>query len=135
MRRALAIIVLLVHFAGLAAATQGRDNEVIIGGQIAKPGRYPLVAKESLAELLNRVGGIPVTQAALKRYQAGQSPHVGVKLLRDGKVQQYHIDPKSSALWDIKVQNLDTVEISVADLGFDPADATLKLSRPAAHHD
>lgn len=46
---------------------------VVVGGSIAKPGPYELVAeRESVAELINRIGGVPITEEEAKDYAAGK---------------------------------------------------------------
>jgi hypothetical protein len=93
---------------------------------------YPFVSeRESLAELLNRAGGIPVTQEDHKRYQAGEVvEHIRIFLYRDGKKHEYRIDPKSSLLWDQKVHKNDAVEVEKDNpLYFGNFSATLKLVR------
>lgn len=123
-----------ILFAGLTCGNTQVD-EVAVGGHIAKPGPYAFVsAQESLAELLNRVGGIPVTRGDFNNYQAGELvAHVRIVHYRGGKKQEYRIDPKSSLLWDLKVQKQDAIVVTRAGL-LDGGDfsAILKLSRPAS---
>ena len=123
----------IVSILGSSSYAELTVDEVVVGGYILKPGPYSYLSKtESLAELLNRVGGLPVTPDDLKKYQAGEPvAQVRVVLHRNGKKIEFRIDPKSSQLWDLKVQNRDAVEVVRLGL-FEKNDfsSTLKLTKP-----
>ena len=105
---------------------------VFVGGNIGNPNQYPYLSdKESLAELLNRAGGLHVTLDDIKKYRSGEpAPHVSVNLYRNGKKQEFRIDPKSSQLWNLKVQKNDVIEVVRDPLYFGDLSSTLKLSKP-----
>jgi len=129
----IAVCITIVSILGSSSYAHQTVDEVVVAGQILKPGPYSYLPKtESLAELLNRVGGLPVTPEDLKKYQAGEPvDHVRVVLYRDGKKMEFRIDPKSRQLWDFKVRNHDVFE--VVRLGpFERNDfsSTLKLTKP-----
>jgi len=127
------VILLALLGAGLApGTTQVEVKEVAVGGRIVKPGMYSFVPSESLAELLNRAGGIPMTLEDQKRYQAGEVvKHVRIVLYRDAKKHEYQIDPKSNTLWEQMIQKQDAVEVAKADpLYFGDFSATLRLRKP-----
>ena len=107
---------------------------VYVGGSIDKPGQYSYLSeKESLAELLNRAGGPHVTLDDIKKYRSGEpAPHVRVILYRNGKRQEFRIDPKNRQLWDLKVQKNDTIAVVQDLLYFGDFWSTLKLSKPNA---
>ena len=116
------------------ADEEGDGASVHVGGIVRKFGQYSYLSdQESLAELLNRVGGIPVTLDDIKKYQSGEPvPHVRVILYRSRKKQEFRIDPMSRKLWDLKVQKNDVIEVVRDPLYFGDFSSTLKLSKPNA---
>ena len=114
------------------ADREGDGAIVHVGGIVRKSGQYSyLSAQESLAELLNRAGGIPVTLDDIKKYQSGEPiPQVRVNLYRNRQKQEFRIDPKNNQLWDLKVQKNDVIEVVRDPLYFGDFSSTLKLSKP-----
>jgi hypothetical protein len=89
---------------------------IAVGGHVTKPGPYDRIENESLAALLNRIGGIPATQAELERYQHGETGfRVRINLYRDGKKREFKIDPKSNELWELVIIKNDAIEVARAE--------------------
>ncbi len=117
MRSSLAIVsaIASLTFGHVAQAHQQVD-EIAIGGHVTKRGPYDRIENESLAALLNRIGGIPATQAELERYQRGETGlRIRINLYRDGKKRQFKIDPKSNELWELVIIKNDTIEVARAE--------------------
>jgi protein involved in polysaccharide export with SLBB domain len=125
-----------VLLSGLAAAHQQVDV-VTVGGHVGKPGPYNHIENESLADLLNRIGGIPATQTDLERYRRGERVlQVRLKLYRDGKMRVLKIDPRSTELWNITIMKNDVVVVARAE-PFEGGEyaATLTLKKEEVEQD
>ena len=113
--RAILSAIALGLLGGLAGGHEQVD-EVAVGGRIKKPGLYARIEDESLAALINRVGGIPATQAELEQYERGERGlRVRIFLHRNGKKREIKIDPKSNELWELKILQHDAVEVARAE--------------------
>ncbi len=89
---------------------------IAVGGHVAKPGPYDRIQNESLAELINRIGGITVTQEELERYNSGETvSRVRINLYREGKINTFKIDPKSNELWELIIMEHDAVMVARAE--------------------
>lgn len=102
---------------GDVARAHQQVDVITVGGYVKKPGRFERIEKESLAALLNRIGGIPASQAELERYQRGETGlRVRINLYRDGTKREFKIDPKSNELWELMIIKNDTIEVVRAEL-------------------
>ncbi|MCW1922074.1 hypothetical protein OKA05_05885 [Luteolibacter arcticus] len=114
----LRVILLAIAFGLVGGLAEGSDqvDEVAVGGRIKKPGHYDRIENESLAALINRVGGIPATQAELEQYERGERV-LGVRifLYRKGKKREINIDAKSNELWELKILQKDAVIVARAE--------------------
>lgn len=107
--------VAIVLLGNIAVAHQEVD-EIAVGGRIKKPGPYNRIEDESLAALINRIGGIPVSQSDLERYQRGEQVlHLQIHLYRNGKKRVLKIDPRSNELWALTLMKNDAVEVARAE--------------------
>ena len=91
-------------------------EEIAVGGRVSNPGPYDRIEGESLAALINRIGGIPATQAELQRHQHGERLlRVRINLYRDGKLRVFSVDPASDELWKFIIMRGDTIEVARAE--------------------
>jgi protein involved in polysaccharide export with SLBB domain len=96
----------------LALAHQQFDV-IAVGGHVKKPGPYDRIENETMAALLNRIGGIPVSHEELERYQYGETGFsVRINLYRDGKKRELKIDPKNNELWELLIMKNDVIEVA-----------------------
>ena len=86
-----------------------------VGGNVKKPGPYDRIENESLAALINRIGGIPASRAELEGYQLGEPVlRVRINLYRDGEKREFKIHPKSNELWEMMIMKRDVIEVAGA---------------------
>jgi hypothetical protein len=100
----------------MADVAHAHQEVIHVAGYVKKPGPYARIENESLAAFLSRIGGIPASQAELEQYQRGESGfRVRINLYRDGKKQEFKIDPKSNELWELLIIKNDTIEVVRAE--------------------
>jgi len=113
--RATLIILTAVASAVLGSSALAHQvaDEIPVGGQVAKPGPYDRVEGESLAALINRIGGIPAFQDELERYNRGELvARVRINLYRSGRKRTLMLDPRSNELWESIIVKGDVIEIA-----------------------
>lgn len=120
-----------------ATLAQQKVDAIVIGGRVKKPGSYDRIENESLAALLNRIGGIPASQKELEQYRRGEPVfRVMINLYRDGMKKAFKIDPKSNELWELIILKHDVIEVGRA-YQFEAPEypATITLNKPAEQAD
>lgn len=88
-------------------------REVSVGGFVRKPGQYERIENESLAALIDRIGGIPASQAELERFRRGEQVSlIRISIYRNGIRREFTIDPKSNELRDFILMDSDVIVVA-----------------------
>ena len=115
------LIVWFLAFASLGTFVAGSEVQVrgvaVLGG-VENGGFFDFVDDESLGDLINRIGGLPVHDSDLQRYDKGERIRsIRLVLWRRGedgiysRHQTYRLDPKTTSIWTKTLQKGDIVEV------------------------